>query len=204
MFKKWISLSICFILTCLSMNAVEAVDSIVYKVKKGDTLWHIAKMNHVDLYHLKRVNNLKGDLIYPGDMLTIPKARNKMEIQMSKKDFQWFVKIIEAEAGGESFKGKVAVASVVLNRVLHRDYPDTVTEVIFQKVNGVYQFSPVGDGRIHKVRPSEDSYKAAGQALKGIDPTKGALFFYNPTTARSKWIRSRVVIQEIGSHHFAY
>ncbi|MBP1933768.1 cell wall hydrolase [Ammoniphilus resinae] len=204
MFKKWISLSICFILTCLSMNAVEAVESVVYKVKKGDTLWHIAKMNHVDLYQLKRMNNLKGDLIYPGDMLTIPKARNKKEIQMSKKDFQWFVKIIEAEAGGESFTGKVAVASVVLNRVLHKDYPNSVTDVIFQKINGVYQFSPVGDGRIHKVQPSNDSYKAASQALKGTDPTKGALFFYNPTTARSKWIRSRVVIREIGSHHFAY
>lgn len=207
--KKGSLLSICLVLSCLFVSQAFAVESLVYKVRKGDTLWAISKIHQVSVNSLKKVNGIKSDLIYPGDQLVIPgKSKDKMSSQkgivFTKHDYEWFVKIIEAEAGGESLQGKVAVASVVLNRVLHQDYPNTITDVIFQKVNRVYQFSPVADGRIYRVIPSSDSYKAAKMALKGTDPTEGALFFYNPTTARSKWIRSRVVIAEIGRHHFAY
>lgn len=207
--KKWSMLSICFGLSCLLVSQAFAVESIVYKVRKGDTLWAISKIHHISVNSIKKANGIKSDLIYPGDQLVIPsQSTEKMTshngIVLTKHDYDWFVKIIEAEAGGESLQGKVAVGSVVLNRVLHQAYPDTITDVIFQKVKHVYQFSPVADGRIYEVVPSSDSYKAAKIALKGIDPTDGALFFYNPATARSKWIRSRVVIAEIGRHHFAY
>lgn len=209
MHKKWFVISLCFLLSCLFVTNVDALGSIVYKVKKGDTLWGIARMNQVDVKVLKKANHLTSDLIYPGDRLTIPAGkdgwkRSEKGVYFSKNDFDWLVKIIEAEAGGESYQGKVAVASVVLNRVLHKDYPDTITDVVFHRVKGVYQFSPVGDGRIYKAAPSKDSYRAAQEALKGLDPTSGALFFYNPRTARSNWIRSRVVIAEIGRHHFAH
>ncbi|MEW9669130.1 cell wall hydrolase [Ammoniphilus sp. 3BR4] len=203
--KKWL---IYAVFSCLFAGHANAVESIVYKVEKGDTLWRIAQVSGVTVDQLKKANQLSGDLIREGEKLVIPSDSNKLYskrgIQFTKKDYDWLVRIIEAEAGGESFEGKVAVGSVVLNRVLHEDYPDTITGVVFHKVKHVYQFSPVGDGRIHKVAPSKESYRAAQAALKGIDPTSGALFFYNPHTARSKWIRSRVVIAEIGRHNFAY
>lgn len=207
--KKWSLLSICLVLSSFIVSQAFAVESIVYKVRKGDTLWAISKIHHVSVNSLKKANSIKSDLIYPGDQLVIPsKSADQMfsnhGIVFTKNDYDWFVKIIEAEAGGETLQGKVAVGSVVLNRVLHQEYPNTITDVIFQKVNHVYQFSPVADGRIYKVVPSADSYKAAKMALKGMDPTEGALFFYNPTTARSKWIRTREVVAEIGRHHFAY
>jgi len=201
MHKKWFGISICLVLSCLFVTHANAVESLVYKVKKGDTLWGISQEHQVSVGQLKLANKISGDLIHPGDQLTIPKRKG---IVVSDQDFKWLVKIIEAEAGGESYQGKVAVGSVVLNRVLHGDYPNSVKDVVFQKVKGVYQFSPVGDGRIYEVKPSEDSYRAAKAALKGVDPTEGAIFFYNPKTARSNWIRSRVVIAEIGRHHFAY
>ncbi len=209
MHKKWSMLSICLVLSCLFVSHALAVESIVYKVKKGDTLWAISRINQISVNSLKKANGIKSNLIYPGDKLVIPRKSSDLMtfhkgIVLTKHDYDWFVKIIEAEAGGESLQGKVAVGSVVLNRVMHKQYPDTITDVIFQRVKHVYQFSPVADGRIYQVIPSSDSYKAAKMALKGMDPTEGALFFYNPTTARSKWIRTRVVIAEIGRHHFAY
>ncbi len=212
--SKWLSTltwhaALLAVFSCVLITGkASAVESIVYKVEKGDTLWGISQVTGIGVDELKKANRLKGDLIRSGDKLKIPadvkKAKSKRGVTFTKKDFDWFVRIIEAEAGGESFEGKVAVASVVLNRVLHREYPQTITDVIFHKVKGVYQFSPVGDGRIHKVKPSPSSYRAAQTALKGVDPTSGALFFYNPHTARSQWIRTRVVIAEIGRHNFAY
>ena len=202
MHKKWFGISIYLVLSCIFVTHAIAVESLVYKVKKGDTLWGISQEYKLSVSQLKLANQISGDLIHPGDQLKIPKTDEG--IRVAEEDFAWLVKIIEAEAGGEGYEGKVAVGSVVLNRVLHSDYPDSIKDVVFQKVKGVYQFSPVGDGRIHQVTPSEESYRAAKAALKGVDPTEGAIFFYNPKTARSNWIRTRVVIAEIGRHHFAY
>jgi N-acetylmuramoyl-L-alanine amidase len=211
MHRNWLILVFCLMIATSLPNRVEAVQEKGYQVKPGDSLWSIARNLQVDMEQLKNMNQIKNDWIQPGMVLTLPtknvkqdlsKAKRKMTL--TKKDFNWLVRIIEAEAGGENFEGKVGVGSVVRNRVLNDDYPETVTSVIFHKVGGVYQFSPVADGRIYKVVPSEESYRAARTALKGVDPTAGALFFYNPKTARGSWIRSRVVSAEIGRHHFAY
>lgn len=211
--NKWLSTltwyaAIIAVFSCAITGKASAVESIVYKVEKGDTLWSISQITGIEIEDLKKANRLSGDMIRAGEKLFIPIDEKMMKsrrgVSFSKKDFDWLVKIIEAEAGGESFEGKVAVGSVVLNRVLHKDYPNTITGVIFHKVKKVFQFSPVGDGRIYKVVPSKESYGAAQAALKGVDPTLGALFFYNPHTARSQWIRTRVVIAEIGRHNFAY
>ncbi|RKD24642.1 hypothetical protein BEP19_09720 [Ammoniphilus oxalaticus] len=202
MHKKWLMVSLCLMLSCILITSVNAGESLVYQVKQGDTLWAIAKQHHVSVAQLKVANQVTGDLIHPGDQLTVPSVGRRARV--SDEDFEWLVKIIEAEAGGEAYQGKVAVGSVVLNRVLHSDYPNSITDVVFQKVKGVYQFSPVGDGRIYTVIPSDDSVQAAKAALQGVDPTAGAIFFYNPKTARSNWIRTRAVIAEIGQHHFAH
>jgi N-acetylmuramoyl-L-alanine amidase len=122
--------------------------------------------------------------------------------QFTKTDRYWLAKIIEAEAGIESIRGKVAVGAVVLNRVEADWFPDTIRDVIFQRYRGVYQFSPVGDGRIYKVDPSEEAYAAADRALEGEDPTKGALFFYNPKISKSKFFASKKAGLVIGNHTF--
>ncbi|HJV44568.1 MAG TPA: cell wall hydrolase [Bacillota bacterium] len=211
MHRRWLILVICLGMMGFSMNRAHAMAGNEYRVKKGDTLWSISRTYHVGIEQLKEINGLKKDHLVPGETLQLPtqnsngnKITGKNGLNLTNNDFNWLVRITEAEAGGESFDGKVAVASVVLNRVLHKDYPDTVTHVIFEKKGKMFQFSPVGDGRIYHVVPSEESYKAVRTALQGIDPTSGALFFYNPKTARGSWIRSREVIAEIGKHQFAY
>ena len=111
-------------------------------------------------------------------------------------------RIIHAEARGESFEGKVAVGAVVLNRIRSPHFPKTISDVIFQKNNRVYQFSPVGDGSFN-LEPDETSLEAALQALSGKDPTGGALFFYNPELSSDRWIRTLPVMTRIGNHVFA-
>ncbi|MFZ5968048.1 MAG: cell wall hydrolase [Bacillota bacterium] len=106
--------------------------------------------------------------------------------------------MVYGEARGESFEGKVAVASVVLNRVKNPGFPDTIKAVILQP----NQFTAVSDGQINLV-PDEESFRAVCQALMMTDATSGSLFYYNPKIATSKWILSRKVIKVIGNHSFA-
>ncbi|MBR0467170.1 MAG: spore cortex-lytic enzyme [Clostridia bacterium] len=115
----------------------------------------------------------------------------------SSSDTELLAKIISGEARGESYLGQVAVGAVVLNRVVHPSFPDTVAGVIFQ--HGA--FTAVSDGQFYN-EPTASAYKAASAALSGIDPTSGAIYYYNPKTATNKWIRSRPVITTIGKHVF--
>lgn len=112
-------------------------------------------------------------------------------------DYELLARIISAEARGESYLGQVAVGAVVLNRIEHPSFPDTVSGVVYQ--NGA--FSCLYDGQFYE--PIEDSaYSAARDALNGLDPSGGAIYYYNPKTATNKWIRSRPVITTIGRHVF--
>ncbi len=112
-------------------------------------------------------------------------------------DYELLARIISAEARGESYLGQVAVGAVVLNRVEHPSFPDTVSGVVYQ--NGA--FSCLYDGQFYE--PIADSaYSAARDALNGLDPSGGAIYYYNPKTATNKWIRSRPVITTIGRHIF--
>ena len=105
--------------------------------------------------------------------------------------------VINGEARGESYEGQVAVGAVVLNRVKHPSFPNTIPGVIYQPG----AFTAVTDGQINK--PIESScFKAARDALNGWDPSGGAIYYYNPATATSSWIWSRPVIKQIGKHRF--
>lgn len=115
----------------------------------------------------------------------------------SASDAYLLAKLISAEARGESYTGQVAVGAVVLNRVAHPSFPDTVAGVIYQ--NGA--FSCVTDSNWN-VAPTATAQKAARDAMNGWDPSGGAIYYYNPRTAQSKWIRSRPVICTIGNHVF--
>lgn len=115
----------------------------------------------------------------------------------SSSDAYLLAKLIAAEARGESYTGQVAVGAVVLNRVSHSSFPDTIAGVIYQRG----AFSCVTDSNWN-VSPGATAQKAAKDALNGWDPSGGAIYYYNPRTAQSSWIRSRPVITTIGNHVF--
>ena len=115
----------------------------------------------------------------------------------SSNDYNLLARIISAEARGEPYLGQVAVGAVILNRVEHPSFPDTISGVIYQ--NGA--FSCLYDGQFYEA-VSQSAYSAARDALNGLDPSGGAIYYYNPKTATNKWIRSRPVITTIGNHVF--
>ncbi len=115
----------------------------------------------------------------------------------SNNDYNLLARLISAEARGEPYVGQVAVGAVVLNRVAHSSFPNSISGVIYQ--SGA--FTCLTDGQFNK--PVADSaYKAARDALNGWDPSGGAIYYYNPKTATSKWIFSRKTIMTIGKHRF--
>ncbi|MBO4330736.1 MAG: spore cortex-lytic enzyme [Oscillospiraceae bacterium] len=106
-------------------------------------------------------------------------------------------RLISAEARGEPYTGQVAVGAVVLNRVEHPSFPNSISGVIYQ--SGA--FSCVADGQFYQ--PVADSaYRAARDAINGWDPSGGAIYYYNPDKATSAWIWSRPLIVQIGRHKF--
>ena len=113
----------------------------------------------------------------------------------------WLSRIIEAEASGESLKGKVAVGEIILNRVRSDEFPDTIWTVIFDTKFGI-QFEPVANGSIYNT-PSADSIKAAKIALDGSNYVGDCLYFLNPRIAESNWIsKNRTHYITIGNHEF--
>ena len=115
----------------------------------------------------------------------------------SQSDYNLLARLISAEARGESYTGQVAVGAVVLNRVEHPSFPNTISGVIYQ----TGAFSCLDDGQFNQP-VAESSYRAAQDALNGWDPSGGAIYYYNPVTATNQWIRSRPVIIQIGKHLF--
>jgi len=216
-------------LSFIGFNAT-ATAATNYKVVKGDSLWKLGKRYSVTIDDIKKINNRQGDMIYIGETLAIPSKTKVLaaettepstaapantakpeakpaeqetpavSISASEKDL--LARLVEAEAKGESYEGKVGVATVVLNRVDSPKFPDTVTGVIKQVVGKAYAFSPVQNGSINKPA-SENSKKAVEQALTRKDRLDDSIYFYNPKTATDNWIRSRAVIKTIDHHVFA-
>lgn len=179
-----------------------------YKVKPKDSLYKIANRFGISVNELRIYNKIWYENIYPGNLLTVPsstqvKSNNVVNTSLnhiSNKKFDLLARLVRAEASGESFKGKVAVASVVLNRVEDSKFPNTIHNVVYQPL----AFEPVSNGKIYQ--PADDkSIKAAKAALNGWDPTNNSLYFYNPAKVHSpyNWIWSRSVTTRIDNHVFA-
>jgi len=115
----------------------------------------------------------------------------------SSSDINLLAKLIAAEARGESYTGQVAVGAVVLNRVSHSSFPDTIAGVIYQKG----AFSCVNDSN-WSVAPNSTSLKAARDCINGWDPSGGAIYYYNPAKTSNAFMHSRPVITTIGRHVF--
>lgn len=130
----------------------------------------------------------------------------KAKYTLAKEDYEVLLRIVEAEAGGEDITGKMLVAGVVMNRVESNKFPDTVKEVVFQRENGVAQFSPISDGRYEKVSVSEETKEAVDKVLYGEDITKGALYFASRKYAdpeKMKWFdNSLTLLFSYGGHEF--
>ncbi|MHB8171980.1 MAG: spore cortex-lytic enzyme [Thermincolia bacterium] len=116
----------------------------------------------------------------------------------NRGDITLLARVIEGEAAGEPFIGKVAVGAVVLNRTESGKFPDTLNGVVFQPL----AFESVSNGLVWRKPPSGDSLKAAQDAFNGYDPTQGALFFWNPSKPVNRWIWSRTISTRIGQHVF--
>ena len=114
-------------------------------------------------------------------------------------DIQLLARAINGEARGESYEGQVAVGAVILNRVKHSEFPNTIAGVIYQPG----AFTAVSDGQINVPIDEESTvYKAARDAMNGWDPTNGCIYYFNPNTATNSWIWSKTIVKTIGKHNF--
>lgn len=184
----------------LSMSAFTGVTkseaATNHKVQSGETYWKIASKYGVPVNSLMKANGASSSLLYAGSNLVIPNA------SISAADKDLMARLVRAEAVGEPYAGKVAVATVILNRVASPDFPNSVREVIYQISNGHYAFTPVQNGQINQ--PADAASKqAVNEALAFQGQGNGSLFFYNPNTAVSQWIFSRETTVTIGNHRFA-
>ena len=129
----------------------------------------------------------------------LPKNVEAASDSSSTSDLQLMARAINGEARGEPYEGQVAVGAVILNRVKSSQFPNTIAGVIYEKG----AFTAVSDGQIN-VPIKEDStvLKAARDAMNGWDPTGGAIYYFNPSTATNKCIWSRPLIKTIGKHIF--
>ena len=116
----------------------------------------------------------------------------------NNNDLYLLAKLVHSEARGETYTGLVAVAAVVLNRVDDSRFPNTIAGVIYQP----WAFTAINDGQFN-LEPNQTAYQAARDAMNGWDPTYGAVYYYNPKTATSKWIRSTKTVTVIGQHVFS-
>ncbi len=119
--------------------------------------------------------------------------------QAGDNDLYLLSRMIAAEARGEPYVGQVAVGAVILNRVRHPSFPNSISGVIYQP----RAFSAIDDGQWQKTPITDSARRAAQDALNGWDPTGGAIYYYNPAKTTSKWIYSRPVVTTIGAHVFA-
>ena len=131
-----------------------------------------------------------------------PETLTGNSFSLEDQEYQVLLKIVEAEAGCEDTEGRMLVANVVMNRVRNGYFPNTVTEVVYQRQDGTAQFSPVSDGRIDTVNVSQGTIDAVARVMNGEDISQGALFFRS-VRSRSGWFDQKLSrVLEHGNHIF--
>ena len=181
---------------------------ITHRVSRGQNLWVIAQRYDVSVRNLTEWNQMDNpNMLYEGQTLIIPKRQaqdsaahtlDAADCSFSNQDMELLARLIYAEARGENFQGQVAVGAVVLNRLRDPQFPKSVHGVIYQPG----AFTAIQD-RQFWLQPDDTAWTAAEAAVSGMDPTGGALFYYNPSIARDRWIKTRPVLKVIGNHTFA-
>jgi N-acetylmuramoyl-L-alanine amidase len=171
------------------------IDAASYQVQEGDSFHSIAKKFSTTITNLQIANKRSGNVLYPGETIQVPD-------NIAKKDKELMARLVHAEAKGEPYEGKVAVATVVLNRVDHEEFPETIRDVIYEKTGEAYAFTPVQNGEINGDYTDEDM-KAVNEAIAYRGQGDESIYFYNPKTSTSEWIFSRETTVTIGNHRFA-
>ena len=156
---------------------------------------------------VKKVTKLNEEVASHKREIVVSSCERELWVyDISDKDYEVLLRIVEAEAGGEDETGKLLVANGVLNRVESSKFPDTVEEVVFQQEGGCYQFSPVSNGRYETVCVSDETYDAVERALMGEDLSEGALYFVSEKYAdpeKLEWFHSRLtLLYSHGGHNF--
>lgn len=176
---------------------------IKYYVDSGDTLYDLAESFNTSVGVIMALNNMNHSIIRQGEKINIPinnlTKRQVLAKTVSQTDIEIMARTIHGEARGEPYMGQVAVGAVIINRVLSHEFPDNIRDVVYQR----RQFTAVADGQINYT-PNNTAYRAAKEALNGVDPTMGSLYYYNPKTAENKsWFQTRKFVVSIGEHIFA-
>ncbi|UOQ44513.1 cell wall hydrolase [Halobacillus salinarum] len=190
MLKRFLIASLAIICSFTFSSQVNAASNQTHTVQKGESLYKVGKQYGISAQQLKAMNHLNKSMIYPGQTLKLPVMLNASEKNL-------LARLVEAEAKGESYAGKVAVATVVLNRVESDEFPDSLRGVVYDGT----QFSPVLNGTIHQAA-SRESKRAVNEALGYQGYDRESLFFYNPGKASSDYLSSREVTTVIGNHVF--
>ncbi|MDY5211062.1 cell wall hydrolase [Intestinibacter sp.] len=207
-YKIILSLVIAIFMVTGTISAYEGTDvnliSVTNLLKKTQDV----KSKKINLCNLKIDKEGHTNLCVQDVATSDNKSINKNEdvaeeetqavMSLSDEQLNLLSKLVAAEARGESYEGQVAVAAVVLNRVKDSRFPDSIEGVIYQK----NAFSVVRDGYID-AQPTEESYKAAKDALYGSDPTNDAIYFWNPDISTCNWINTLNPHLRIGNHVFA-
>ena len=154
-----------------------------------------------DLMDNKTVPEENVKILNESDADKEKKQNPETDRDFTSEEMDLFAGLVHAEAKGEPYRGKVAVAAAILNRIDSSVYPDDLKSVVFQVDSGYYQFCPVRDGSIWQT-PDETAYRAVEEAIEGKDPSKGAISFYNPATSSNRWVRQQTVTTTIGNHVF--
>lgn len=145
----------------------------------------------------------QNDVGLVADGIAGPKTLAKLGLSSSQSseqgsvDINLLAKVISAEARGEPYVGQVAVGAVILNRIDHPSFPNTLSGVVYQPG----AFTCMTDGQINE-QTADSSKRAAQDAINGWDPSGGAIYYYNPEKSTNQWIFSRPVITVIGKHRF--
>lgn len=148
--------------------------------------------------YFQKTNGLTADGVAgPATLAALGIFEGTSPSQSQSGELALLARVISAEARGEPYAGQVAVGAVILNRVEHPSFPGTIAGVVYQPG----AFSCMLDGQIDQP-VAESCVRAAQDALNGSDPSGGAIYYFNPSTATSAWIWSRPLIKVIGQHRF--
>jgi N-acetylmuramoyl-L-alanine amidase len=204
----------CMVVGFTSYSTDAATTYTYYKVKKGDSLYKLAKTYKTSVSALKSLNRRKSDVLIVGETIKVPRlvktqaanpASKKQKFSIRAEERKLMAQLVHAETGfSEPFAGKVEVALVILNRVKHPAFPKSIKGVIYQKTKSGYAFVPVKTGKLTRIQPTKQDYAAVDQALSLFpNDRRGSLYFYNPKITKDKWMLSRPVTIRIGNHVFA-
>lgn len=187
-------------------------DGGVHVVREGESLWMIALRYRVTTNDLLRANPQAGDLIHPGDRLRVPGSGSDEPASqpsstptgtpthgVSQSDLEVLARIIKGECPHDTpFQGKVAVAAVILNRVRHPSFPKSIAGVAHQP----FQFSCYNRNvraRLYGGAIPQAAWEAAREAVRGVDPSRGATHYFNPHLVRPAWARHMRFLVRIGT-----